>query len=362
MGIFLAVLGIAVGILIVLIGNPVQLMPRFMHPIRYVAVTRAYDRWRVEYSFKRPFFMLSHSAAAVLLLWFFVGMMAPLNEDLALSRIVLGLGVGGFLGWYLFCRREVLFGKPGAIGFYPNPRLVVAWKALGGYALSERAPRALILVDRVGNPVEAIPIVNDLEQREMELALLPYLPRLDMAEVKQQALPKNVRRALQMRYVLLLAGSLPLVGCLIFRFVLHQEVPNIVLAVATTAAVLVPFAVFNWSQQFRLLYYSSHGHVKLAQLVSLCTRCYYQSVCWQSGLHRRIRWQQGRVAIAPSWEEFSKGFRHKPKITAEIYNTCCRCLVSHLQAQDLYHVNLVPLYPTRPPAVRSQTQEKKEGQ
>ena len=70
MGIFLAVLGIAVGILIVLIGNPVQLMPRFMHPIRYVAVTRAYDRWRVEYSFKRPFFMLSHSAAAVLLLWF----------------------------------------------------------------------------------------------------------------------------------------------------------------------------------------------------------------------------------------------------------------------------------------------------
>lgn len=343
MGLVIAVLSLTLGSLLVLIGNPLQVMPRFMHPLRYVAVARSYRRWRVEYRMKRPFLLLTFLAGGSLLLWFLVAMLAPISEDMLFSRVVLGIGLGGFFGWSLFCRRELLFGRLGIIGFYPNVRMVVSWEGLAGYLLLTDEPRAFVLVSKAGNWVEAIPITNELEQREIELALLPYIPRLDPTDWPLQEPPRHVKRSLIAHYALLLVAVAPLLALLVARFRLHGMYNDSYLIGAIVLAIALPFYVFNWSQRYRLLHYSSLGHVSVAQLISLCQRCFYQAVCWQSGLHRRIYWGRDQQVRVPSWEEFCKSFRHQLKITPEIYHTCCRCLVSHLQAKDLYQITLVPL-------------------
>lgn len=347
MGLVLAVLSLALGCLLVLIGNPLQVMPRYMHPLRYVVVARGFQRWRAEYRIKRPFIRLTFLAGSLLLLWFLIAMVAPISGDMVLSRLVLGVGLGGFLGWSLFCRRELLFGKLGIIGFYPSARMVVTWDALAGYLLLKNEPRAFVLVNKAGYLVEAIPIADDSEQREVELALLPYLSRLEPADWPMQELPRNARRSLALHYIWLLVGAVPLLSLLVARFVLQVPLNDLYLIVAIAAAVVIPFYVFNCAERYRLIYYSNQGHVSVAQLVSLCHRCFYQAVCWQSGLHQQIYWGQDKQARVPSWEEFCKGFRHQPKITADVYHTCCRCLVGHLQTQDLYHINLIPLKPAQ---------------
>lgn len=345
MGLVIAALSLALGSLLVLIGNPLQIMPRFMHPLRYVVVARWYRRLQAEYRIKRPYLQLTFLAASLLIMWFFVAMLAPISEDMLLTRVVLGIGLGGFLGWSLFCRRELLLGKLGIIGFYPNARMVVTWGNLAGYLLFVDEPRAIVLVSKSGNWVEAIPIANELEQREVELALLPHLPRLDPADWPLPAAPGNVRRALYYRYGLLLLATLPLLLLLIARFSLHVAVNDLYLIIAIVLAISLPSYLFSWSQRLRLLHYSNLGHVSVAQLISLCQRCFYQAVCWQSGLHRRVYWGRDQQARVPSWEEFCKDFRHELKITPEIYHTCCRCLVGHLQAKDLYQITLVPINP-----------------
>lgn len=345
MGLVIAVLSLTLGGLLVLIGNPLQIMPRFMHPLRYVVVARWYRRLQAEYRIKRLHLQLTFLAASLLILWFFVAMLAPISEDMLLTRVVLGIGLGGFLGWSLFCRRELLLGKLGIIGFYPNARMVVSWDNLAGYLLFVEEPRAIVLVSKSGNWVEAIPIANELEQREVELSLLPHLPRLDPSDWPLPEVPGGVRRALYYRYGLLLLATLPLLILLMARFSFHVAVNDLYLIIAIVLAISLPFYVFSWSQRLRLLHYSSFGHVSVAQLVSLCQRCFYQAVCWQSGLHRRIYWSRDQQARVPSWEEFCKDFRHELKITSEIYNTCCRCLVGHLQAKDLYQITLIPINP-----------------
>lgn len=347
MGFTLAILGFALGCLMVLLSNPVQVVPRFMHSIKHVSVARIYRRWRVEYPFKRPFFTLSFLAALLLLGWFFVAMMAPVENDYLLVRLLLGVGVGGFVGWTLFCRREILLGSVGIVGLYPNPRLVVPYGRLAGYFLMEE-PQAVVLVAKSGEPLEALPVRDDVERRDLELALLPHIPRLHDDDIVQRPLAATARRSLLKGHVLLLASFLPLLSFLLSRLLWQRSVPSVYLAISIVAAIVVPLGVFDWSQRFRMLYYSSKGHVYVAQLIALCHRCYYQSVCWQSGLQRRIRWQRGVGAIVPTWEEFSQGFRHELKITPEIYESCCQCLVDHMQEQDLYRINLIPLYPSQP--------------
>lgn len=345
MGLVITALSLALGGLLVLVGNPVQIMPRFMYPLRYVVVARWYRRLQAEYRIRRAGLRLTFLAAGLLLLWFLVAMSAPISADMLLTRVVLGVGLGGFLGWSLFCRRELLLGNLGIIGFYPNARLVVTWDNLAGYLLFTDKPQTIVLVDKGGNWVEAIPVANELEQREVELALLPYLPRLNPAEWPLPGLPGKVRRALFYRYGLLLLGTVPLLLLLVARFIWHAPLNDLSLIIAIALAIALPFYVLNWSQHFRMLHYSSLGHVSVAQLISLCQRCFYQAVCWQSGLHRRIYWGRDRLARVPSWEEFCKDFRHELKITPEIYHTCCRCLVGHLQAKDLYQIMLIPINP-----------------
>lgn len=348
MGLVLAALSLALGCLLVLIGNPLQVMPRYMRSLRYVAIARGWRRWRAEYRIKPAFLRLTLLAKGLLLLWFFIAMLAPISEDMVLSRVVLGIGLGGFLSWSLFCRREILFADLGIIGFYPNARMVVSWDYLAGYVLLADEPRILALVNKAGHLVEAMPIADDMEQREIELALAPYLSRLEPADCSMQELSKNARRLLVVHYAWLLVATLPLLTLLVLRFVFHVPVIDTHLIAAIVLAVVIPFYVSNWAERFHYIYCSNQGHVSVAQLVSLCHRCFYQAVCWQSGLHQRVYWDRDRQARMPSWEEFCKGFRHKPKITADIYHTCCRCLAGHLQAQDLYHVNLIPLNPKQP--------------
>ncbi|NLW16580.1 MAG: hypothetical protein GX033_02855 [Firmicutes bacterium] len=343
MGLVLAVLGLALGCLLVLVGNPVQVMPRYMHPIRHIVVARRYQRLRAEYRIRRPFLQITLVAAGLILFWFFVAILTPIPEDLWLSRVVLGIGVGGGLGWALFCRHELLLGKIGIVGFYPHARMVVAWNNLAGYLLFTDSPGAFILVNKSGDWVEAIPFHSEEEQREIELALLPYLSRLDPADWPLTKVPRHITRALQYRYLLLLMATLPLLTLLVGRFLFLITIPDLYLVGAIGLAILVPVYVFNWARRLRLLYYSSQGHVSVAQLFSLCQRCFYQAVCWQSGLHRRVSWGRDGRARVPTWEEFCKDFRHQPKITREIYQTCCRCLIGHLQAKDLYQVVLIPI-------------------
>lgn len=343
MGPMIAVLGLALGCLLVLIGNPVQIMPRYMHPLRYVVVARWYQRLRAEYRVKRPFWQLTFVATGLLTFWFLVAILAPVDESLLLSRVVLGIGLGGFFAWSLFCRHELLLGRIGIVGFYPNARMVVTWGNLAGYLLFTDTPQTFILVNTAGKWVEAIPYSNEEERREIELALMPYLSRLDPADWPVPRVPQGIGRALRSRYILLLLGTLPLAVLLVERFLRGQVIDDLYLIAAIGLAILVPLYVLNWSHRWRLFYYSSLGHVSVVQLISLCQRCFYQAVCWQSGLHRRVSLGRDRQARVPTWEEFCKDFRQQPKITPEIYRACCQCLVGHLQAKDLYQIVLTPI-------------------
>jgi hypothetical protein len=279
------------------------------------------------------------------MMWFFVAMLAPISEEMLLSRVVLAIGLGGFLGWSLFCRHELLLGNLGIMGFYPNARMIVTWNSLAGYLIPAEEPRVVVLVSKSGAWVEAIPIKDDMEQREVELALLPHLQRLDPAQWAMTEPASNARRLLFSRYLLLLAGTLPLMLLLGARSLPELVFSDWYLIAAIVLAVAVPFYVLNWSQRFRRLYYSNLGHVSLAQFSFLCQPCFYQSVCWQSGLNGRVYLKRDGQARVPTWEEFCKEFRGQTKITQEVYHTCCRCLVGHLQAKDLYKITLVPLNP-----------------
>ncbi len=347
MGLMIAMLGLALGVLFVLVANPVQIMPRYMHPLRYVVVAHWYERLRAEYRVKRPFWQVTWVAAALLWLWFLVAMLAPIDNGLLLSRVVLGLGFGGLLAWTLFCRHELLLGRIGVVGFYPNARMVVTWGNLAGYLLSADSPKSFVLVSKTGNWVEAIPFKDEDERREIELALLPHLPRLDPGDWPLPEIPRKLRRVLCSRYILLLLGTMPLVVLLIKRFFFGQVIADLHLVGAIGLAILTPLYVLNWARHWRLVYYSSLGHVSVAQLISLCSRCFYQAVCWQSGLHRRVAWGRDRQARVPTWEEFCKDFAQQPKITPDIYQACCQCLVTHLQAKDLYQIVLTPINPRR---------------
>lgn len=343
MGLILAVLSLACGFLLVLLSNPLQVMPRLMQPLRYRLIARIYRRWQCEYRIKSSFFRLMLLSTALLLLWFLLAMSSPIQDNTALARLILGLGIGGVLAWSLCCRRELLFGHQGIIGFYPNPRLIVTWNNLAGYYLITK-PRAIILVAKSGQHVEAIPIASDLEQRDVELALMPHLKRLDPQEWPQQPLPDNIQRQLTRRDLVLGLATLPLLASLILSIALRIQLPDWQLALAIGAAVAVPSYMIKWSEKFRMRYYSLHGHVSVAQLVSLCQRCFYQAVCWQSGLHRKVQWDKSKnKARVPTWAEFSQDFPNRLKISEEVYHTCCQCLVGHMRAQDLYHIKLIPL-------------------
>lgn len=345
MGFVIAALGLALGCLIILIGNPVQVMPRFMHPLHYVVVSRGYQRLRANYRIRRRFLQLIVLAAGLLIMWFFIAILAPIREEMLLSRIVLGTGLGGFLGWSLFCKHELLLGKLGITGFYPSGRLIVTWNKLAGYLVLDEKPRVVVLVGKSGAWLEMIPIKDDLEQREVELALLPYLQRLDAAAWPLTELAGNAGHLLVSRYLFLLVGTLPLVLLLAASSLLQYAFPDWCLIAAIVLAIAVPAHVLNWSLWFHWSYYSHKGHVSLARFSSLCQRCFYQSVCWQSGLRQRVYLKQDGQARVPTWEEFCKEFGDQTKITQEVYNTCCRCLVGHLQAKDLYQVTLVPVNP-----------------
>lgn len=348
MGLVIAVLGVACGALAVLLIGPTQVIPRFMHPLRYVVVTRWYRRLQAEFRIRRPFFLLSGAAITLLLLWFFIIALAPLSDELLLSRVVLGIGLGFCLGWTLFCRHELLFGKLGILGFYPHVRMIVTWDQLAGYLLFTEEPRTIVLLNKAGHWVEAIPLQSEVEQREVELSLMPYLQRLDAEQWSMLEIPRDVKRSLGAGYALLIMAALPLLALLGTQFFGSYVAPTWHLIIAILLAVALPFYVLTWSRRFRLFYAGKQGHVSVAQLTTICQRCFYQTVCWQSGLHRRVHLGRDQQARVPSWEEFSKGFSQQPKITKEIYHVCCRCLVGHMRAKDLHQIVLTPLTPQQP--------------
>lgn len=343
MGLVLTIFSFTLSSLLVLIGNPFEVMPRYMQPLRHTLVSRVYKRWQVEYRVKRPFLRLAFLAAVFLVFWILVAVSFPIEPSMFLSRVALGLGLGGFLSWSLLKRRELLFGPMGIVGFYPNPRFVVDWRGLAGYLILPGKAPAIILVAKSGHWVESIPILSEQEGEQIELALLPYLSRLSQEEWPFPGLLPAERFFLAIHYFLLFMASSPLLTLLVLRKRTGIIAGDLFLVAAIGAAMLMPLYVFYEALKSHWRYYSSRGHVSMAHLSSLCQRCYYQGICWQSGLHEKAR----RQAALPSWEEFRQEFKNQPQISQEVYEACCRCLVSHLQAQDFYRVNLIPLRPLK---------------
>ena len=340
MSFLLTILGIALGVTLVLVGNPVQMVPRFLRPVRYASAKRVYYRIRADYRIKRCFWLLSGAAACVLIALFLVSMMAPVPEELLPLRILVGLVVGMALAWWLLRRQEVLISRFGVVGLYPDPRLIVSWAGLSGYLVDDQWS-AVLLLDRQGEPVEALPYAGLGELQDLELALRPHLRR-HSEDLTQGRLPSRTRLLLRLGFLSLLLAVAPIGGCWLL-WVHGQTAADYSLLMAILVALFIPLTLLNWSLRFRQVYYGGKGHVQVVHLTSLCQRCHYQAVCWHAGLHRQIRWQPGVGAVVPAYEEFCKHYRQEPTLTAEVYRACCQCLLAHLQEQDIYQVDLRPL-------------------
>jgi hypothetical protein len=337
---FLTFLGFVLGVVFILAGNPVQMTPRFLRPVRYAAAKRVFCRVRADYRIKRCFWLLTTAAATVLFLLWLMSMTAPVPDDLLIFRALVGMAVGVGIAWWLLRRREILISDLGIVGLYPNPRLIVTWEGLSGYLVSDRW-LTVVLLDLQGEPVEALPFSDDQDLQDLELALRPHLRRQTNTIDGGHHLPVRTRWFLRLGFALLVLGALPLLTCVwIWR---QGGAADGIFLLSIFISLAMPLALLNWSVRFRLDYFSSRGHVQVVHLTSLCQRCHYQSVCWQAGLHRQMRWRPGRGAVVPTYEEFSRRYRQKPALTADIYQACCRCLLAHLQEQDIYQVTLSPL-------------------
>lgn len=341
MSFFYTALGVALGVTLVLVGNPVQVIPRFLRPIRYVSAKRASQRIWSDCAIKQGFWSLSAAAVLILLALFLISMQVPVRDDLLPARIVVGLAAGLIPSWWLLRRHEILVSPFGIVGLYPNPRLIVSWSGLSGYAVDE-SRGAVLLLNQHGQAVEALPYSGLSELQELELALRPYLSRVNGLNEPAGSLPVSVRRSLNLGFVALLFSVLPLA-----RFWLQgsqgQSINGQSLVLAIMLALSLPLFILNWSLRFRLVYYGSLGHVQVVHLTSLCQRCHYQAACWHSGLHRQIRWQPGIGAVFPPYAEFRTGYRQQPELDENVYPVCCQCLLAHLQEQDIYQVDLRPL-------------------
>lgn len=341
LSLFYTFLGVALGVILVLLGNPVQMIPRFLRPIRYASAKRVSQRIRSDCSIKQGFWSLSAAALALLLLLFLVSMQVPVADELLPARIVVGLAAGLVPSWWLLRRHEILVSPFGVVGLYPNPRLIVSWSGLSGYSVDENR-EAVLLLNQRGKAVEALPYSGLQELQELELALRPYLSRLNSLEDDACSLPAHVRRSLHFGFFTLLISVLPIGKCWLSG-TKGQMIDDQFLMLAILVALTLPLFVLNWSLRFRLVYYGSLGHVQVVHLKSLCQRCHYQVVCWKSGLHRQIRWQEGRDAVFPPFEQFRAGYRQGLNLSSEVYPVCCQCLLAHLQEQDVYQVDLRPL-------------------
>jgi hypothetical protein len=337
----LTILAFVLGLIIILVSNPLQFIPRYFFPIRHVVVERVVTRWRAEWHLRRWFWLLTALSAAQLALAALVSLAAPATELGLLLRMLCGFLVGGTVGFTLLRRQEVIIGDLGIIGLYPNPRLVVSWRGLAGYAVDD-ARQALLLVNQAGEAVEAMPLPSEARRIELELALMQYLPKLDIADVSPHRLPTAVRHRLLLAVALLALGAFPLLSAL-YGLVSDYPISSEWWLLAAVAGVLAPYIVMDSSYRQRLVHYSQLGHVYFAELRTHCLRCYYQALCWQSGLQKQIRWRRGGAALLPTWEEFSRQQQHPIKVTREEYQICCQCLITHLQEKDIYQISLRPL-------------------
>lgn len=336
----LTILGFVLGVTLVLVGNPVQVIPRFLRPVRYASAKRVWQRIRADYCIKPGFWLLSGAAAGVLLVLFLVSMLAPVPDDLLPVRILVGLVVGIAVAWWLLRWQEVLISHFGVVGLYPNPRLIVSWSGLSGYLVDDQWSTVLLL-DRKGEPVEALPYGGQSELQDLELALRPHLHRQSDQDLAPGSLPSRTKLLLRLGFLLLLVAVMPIGGCW-WLSMRGQTAADNGLLMAIWASLFIPLSLLNWSLRFRQTYYGSKGHLQVVHLTSLCQRCHYQTLCWQAGLHRQIRWQPGVGAVVPPFEEFRKHYRQQPTLTAEVYQTCSQCLRAHLQEQDIYQVDLRP--------------------
>lgn len=338
MSFLLGFMGLLVGLMLVAISDPTHWIPRYYRPIRHSSVHRVCERWRTEYTFKRPFYLLMLISGILMSALFVISLLAEVPEEVLLLRLAMGVGVGAYAGWRILRKQEIIFTPYGIIGLYPNPLLVVAWDGISGYAV-QPGTQSIVLVSSQGEPVEAWPVRDELERRNMELAMMPFVKRIDWDGLQPAKLPGKSKQGIILAALALALGTLPLVMQAVLRAVSASS-PELLLTITITLGVLVPVAILDWAIRFRLVYYSGKGHVKLAELTMLCQGCYYRPVCWESGLQQRVRWQPGRGAAVPSWQEFRAHYHHAPELDEQVYNTCCQCLIAHLSEQDIYRVTL----------------------
>lgn len=335
----LTMLGMALGVVVVLVSNPIQVVPRFLRPVTYASAARAYRRVQADNRIKPGSWTLTVAAAGVLLTLFLVSMLAPVPGWLLPGRILLGLAVGLTLSGRLLRRQEVLIGSLGVIGLYSNPRLVVGWSGLSGY-LIDRRHAVVLLLDQTGVPVEAL-LYSDLHDLlELQLALRPYLSE----QTRFTASPQPLRTRWR------LFGGFALLGLSVAPLLWAADLPlaggpgvSQSLFPAILLALLLPLAVFDWSLRLRLTDAAARDYLQVVQFTSRCLRCHYQSICWRAGLHRMLRWQSGRGLVAPGFQVFRRRYRGTAELTLEVFQACSQCLLAHLQEQDIYQVSLQPL-------------------